>query len=148
MTAKPTSAGPDTLSLIVFSGNFERIHYALALASAAAAIGTPVTMLFTGEAIRALARPAEDGSPGWRTLAASGGRGGGEVDDDYIARGVAGLEELLSACAEMGMRMIVCEMGLRVVGVDRSALRCDMPIEEAGLVTFLSGASSSGITFI
>lgn len=145
----PAPAAAEALSLIVFSGDYQRVHYALALASTAAAIGKPVTMLFTGEAIRALARPAADGSPGWRTLAAIGeggagrerARNGGEVDDCYRARGVGGLEELLTACAEMGVRIIVCEMGLRVAGLERAALRNDVAFEVAGLVTFLTAAS-------
>ncbi len=152
MTDAATHAGPEKLSLIVFSGDFERVHYALCVAASAVAVGTAATLLFTGQAIRALAVDVEtDGGsgPGWRSLPGGDGRRGGDIDDDYRARGVAGFEELLAACAELGARLILCEMGLRVAGLDRSALRQDLVLEEAGLATFLADASAAGaITFI
>jgi len=141
---------PDRLSLIVYSGTFERVHYALVLASAAAAVGIPATLFFTMEACRALLAPGDDGAPAWRKLPAGEGedaeRGhsAGAVDDRNTARGVAGFDELLSACAELGVRFMVCEMGLRAKGLTRESLRTDLPIEEGGVVTFLNDASRAG----
>ncbi|NJO67759.1 MAG: hypothetical protein HC826_02220, partial [Rhodospirillales bacterium] len=74
--APPPRSSAGALSIIAFSGDYERVHYALVLASAAAAIGGPATMFFTGEAIRALV-----GEDGWRLLPAAGGAMGGEIDD-------------------------------------------------------------------
>ncbi len=136
----------DSLSMVVFSGDFDRVHYALAMAASAAALGRPVTLLFTGAAVRALAADI-DGEAGWRGLHASDGRAAGQVDADYHTRGVAGFEELLAACAELRVRLIACEMGMRVGGLDRSALRADIAIEQAGLATFLADASA-GVTFV
>lgn len=136
--------GPDKLSLLVLSGAFERVHYALVLASAAAAIGKPVTLFFTDRALRALRGADAEGAPGWRSLSACEGASGGAIDDDFRARGVAGFEELLSACVELGVRFIACEMGLRAMRLQPSALRSDVPIEVAGVVTFLGDASAGG----
>jgi len=142
------SMGPEKISLIVFSGGFERVHYALCVAATAAAIGSAATLLFTGQAIQALVAEKAD-QPGWRALPGESGLPGSVVDDGYRSRGVAGFEELLTACAEMRVRLIVCEMGLRVAGLDRAALRSDLSIEEAGLATFLADApAQGGITFI
>lgn len=141
---------PDRLSLIVYSGTFERVHYALVLASAAAAVGIPATLFFTMEACRALLAPGDDGQPSWRKLPAGEGedaeRGhpAGAVDDRNTARGLAGFDELLAACAELGVRFMVCEMGLRAKGLTRDSLRADLPIEEGGVVTFLNDASRAG----
>ena len=134
--------GLDKLSVLVLSGRFERVHYALVMASAAAAIGMPATLFFTDAALWALTSGAA-GVPGWRGLAADGGGDGGAVDDARRARGVAGFEELLSACAELGVRLIACEMGLRAVGLAATDLRADVPIEVAGAVTFLADASAT-----
>ena len=136
---------PDKLSLVVFSGAFDRVHYALVMASAAIATGTPVTLFFTMEACRALARPGDDGTPGWHAMAA-GDRAGdaGAMDADLGKRGVAQFEELLSAAAELGVRIMVCEMGLRAVGLTRADLRDDIALEETGVVTFLGDASATG----
>jgi peroxiredoxin family protein len=141
------TGGVDKLSLVVFSGDFARVHYALAMAASAAALGKAATLLFTGEAVHALAAATDSREPGWRTLRSGDGRSGGQVDADYRARGVAGFEELLAACAELGVRLIACEMGMRIAGLDRAALRQDIAIEEAGLATFLADASA-GITFV
>lgn len=134
---------PDKLSVLVFSGQFERVHYALVLASAAAAIGTPATLFFTDQALRALLEAGPEG-PGWRMLPSTDGRQGGAIDDERRGRGIAGFEELLSACGELGVRIIVCEMGLRAIGLEASALRSDLPTEVAGVVTFLADASATG----
>lgn len=125
---------PDRLSLVVFSGDFARVHYALVLASAAAAVGTPATLFFTMDACRLL-------TPGWRDHAGAGG-----IDDGYRARGVAGFEELLLACAEMDVRFIACEMGLRAIGIAPADLRDDVSIGIAGVVTFLGDASADGMS--
>lgn len=136
---------PDKLSVVVFSGAFDRVHYALVMASAALSVGRPATLFFTMEACRALGRADAGGEPAWRALPA-GERGGraGDMDDDFAARGVAGYEELLSACVELGGRFLVCEMGMRAIGLDAADLRDDVPVEEAGFVTFLADASATG----
>jgi peroxiredoxin family protein len=136
--------GPDKLSVLVLSGSFERVHYALVLASSAAAIGKPATLFFTGQALRALRSTDTERAPGWRSLSAAEGASGGAVDDDFRARGVAGFEELLSACVELGVRFIACEMGLRAMRLEPPALRSDVPIEVAGVVTFMGDASAHG----
>ncbi len=142
---RPQSAGPpDKLSLVVFSGRFEKVHYALVMASAALAVGKPATLFFTMEATRALLRPGPDGAPAWRALPATGGGTGGAVDDGFRARGVGGFEELLEACASLGGRFLICEMGLRAMGLDRQDLRVDVPVDVGGVVTFLEDASQDG----
>lgn len=134
------------LSVVVFSAEFERVHYALAMAAAAAALGGQATLLVTGGAVRAFAADI-DGEAGWRALRASDGRMAGLVDADYRSRGAAGFEELLAACSELKVRLIACEMGMRIAGLELGALRADLLLEEAGLATFLAEAEA-GITFI
>lgn len=129
------SAPPDTLSIVVFSGDFERVHYALVMASAAAAIGRRATLFFTMEASRALLKPGPNGQDAWR---------GGEKDRAYVENGIAGFEELLQSCAALGVRFLVCEMGLRALNIGRGDLRDDLGIEEGGVVTFLNDASAKG----
>ncbi|HJO71969.1 MAG TPA: DsrE/DsrF/DrsH-like family protein [Rhodospirillales bacterium] len=144
MPADSTSP-PDKLSLVVYSGDFDKLHYALAMAAAAAAIGMPATLFFTMGACRALLPPGPTGEPAWHDMPVSEGEGaGGSRDGAYRERGVAGFEELLESCAELGVRFIVCEMGLRAMDMERQGLRGDVPIEAAGIVTFLNDASADG----
>jgi peroxiredoxin family protein len=147
---RPRHAPPDKLSVVVFSGLFDKVHYALVMAAAAAAVGRPVTLFFTMGALRALLRPGDDGTPPWRAMAVSEGTGdgdamdGGAMDDSFAALGVATFEQLLGAAAELGVRLMVCEMGLRALGLDRESLRPDLAFEEGGVVTFLNDASRHG----
>jgi len=145
--ASDTAANDATggLALIVLSGEFERVHYALVLASAAAAIGRPASLFFTLAATRALARPAaEGGKAGWALMPAAVGGSGAEADAAYRQRGIAGFEELLAACVELGVRIIVCEMGLRALGLEPDALRDDVPYDLAGVVTLLASQPTGG----
>lgn len=141
-------ARPDKLSVIVFSGTFEKVHYALASAAAAAAIDMPVTLFFTMDATRALSRNGPDGQPGWHTLAVErkGFPDVATLDATMTQRGVAGFEELLEACTSLDVRFMVCEMGLAAIAMRRDALRDDVEIEVGGLVTFLNDASATGST--
>jgi peroxiredoxin family protein len=112
------------LSLIVRAGDYESVHYALALASAAIAVNKPAILFFTMGGIRALTGPPP-GLEGW-------GR-----DALNRERGVGDFETLLQACVELGGRFIVCEMGLRSLGMTRAELRTDVPFTVAGIVTLL-----------
>ena len=121
-------ASPDKLSLIIQSGDYDRIHYALVIASAALAVGKPVTLFFTMAATRAL-------TTGW-------------VDSSretaFAAEGLATFEELLAVCSELDATIMVCELGLRSEKLSRDDLRGDVPISEGSAVSFLSNASDNG----
>jgi peroxiredoxin family protein len=134
----PDAPPPAKLSLIVFSEAYERVHYALALASSALAIGRPATLFFTMGGLRALIRADEEGVAGWRSLP------GAERDDEFAAEGVATFEELLAACVSLGARMLVCEMGLKVEGLTAEDLRPDVTVTEGGIVTFLNDSRADG----
>jgi peroxiredoxin family protein len=132
MSAAEPSA-PDKLSLVVFSGDYERVHYALAMAAAAVATNKPVTLFFTMGAARALVGP-----DGWRGLP------GAERDDDLAAKGLGTFAELLDACVALGVTFMVCEMGLKALGIAPESLRGDVPLTQGGIVTFLADASRTG----
>lgn len=126
--------GLGRLSIIVFDGGFARIHYALAMAGAAAATNRPATLFFTGRALNALV------PDGWRRLEGDAA----EADACLARRGVATFSELLEACRDLGVRFIACEMGLRAEGIDRADLDPALRVEVAGLVTFMNEARPEG----
>jgi predicted peroxiredoxin len=100
-------------------------------------------------ACRALKKAGPGGEPAWRAMPLSEGesRGcanGGEKDDAYAEINVATFEELLQSCVQMGVKFMVCEMGLRAEGMEGEALRDDIPLQQGGVVTFLNDASKDG----
>ena len=141
----PPKSSPDKLSIVVFSGSFERVHYALVMAAAAVASNTPVTLFFTMGAARALERPAADGTPAWHRLPLAEGSGSAAaMDAGFRATGIAGFDDLLEACVALGVTIMVCEMGLKALGIPADRLRADLPIAAGGVVTFLADSSRDG----
>jgi peroxiredoxin family protein len=133
----------ERLSVLLLSGSFDRAHYALSIASTAAALERPATLFVTLAATRALLAEDGQGRPGWADLPLSAELAEPEVSDGASldarnrARGVAGFEELLQACVALGVEFMVCEMGLRALDLQPQALRDDVPIRAGGLATLL-----------
>lgn len=147
MADQPTApAAPSGLAIVVFAGGFDRVHYALVMASAAAATNRPVTLFFTGRALLALRRADEAGAPGWHGLdPADDGSAPAERDRFFTGNGLAGFDELLSACVALGVTVMACEMGIRALGLPSGApLRPDVPVTAGGVVTFLNDAPKGG----
>ncbi len=135
--------GRDRLSLIVFSGDYDRVHYAFVMASAAAATNRPVTMFFTMGGIRALLAPHADSSPGWAALApADNGESAVDREAAHARAGVATLEELIEACTELDVTLRVCEMGLVAEGLSSRNFRPELSVTEGGMVSFLAEAEN------
>lgn len=125
--------GIQGLALVIQSGGYDRVHYALVIAAAAVATGRPVTLFFTGRSLPALLI-----RDGWKRLDFSDDGTSPEARDATLAhRGVGTLEELLTACAELGARFLACEMGWRALGVREPPVRDDLKVETTGMVTLL-----------
>lgn len=133
----------ERLSVLLLSGSFDRAHYALAVASSAAALDRPATIFISLAATKVLLEPDSQGRPGWARLPVSAELAGpdsadGEsLDARNRLRGVAGFEELLQACVALDVEIMVCEMGLRSLDIEAAALRQDLPIRSGGLATVL-----------
>ncbi|NQV84404.1 MAG: DsrE/DsrF/DrsH-like family protein [Rhodospirillales bacterium] len=136
----------DKLSIVVFDRHYDKVHYALVMAAAAAAIDRPVTLFFTMGACHALKQADANGAPAWRAMPLSTeiGANGGDRDDGFATMNVATFEDLLQSCIQLGVTFMVCEMGLRAEGLEGHPLRGDIPLEEGGVVTFLNDTSKDG----
>ena len=141
--AAAATAMAERLSVLLLSGSFDRAHYALSIASTAAALERPATLFVTLAATRALLAEDGQGRPGWASLPLSADLADPDVADGAAldarnrSRGVAGFEELLQACVALGVEIMVCEMGLRALDLEAQALREDVPIRAGGLATLL-----------
>jgi len=115
------------------SGAHDRAHYGFVVASGAAALGREVVLFATNAGSHAL-------------LADWSGLADADRDARVRAAGVAGLDELREASREMGVRLIACEAGLRVEGLDAASLW--KGVEVAGIATFLSAIGAGQIVTI
>ncbi|MGI4943507.1 MAG: DsrE/DsrF/DrsH-like family protein [Janthinobacterium lividum] len=116
------------LGILLISGGHERAHYAFVLAAGAAAVGRSVTVFATNEGCRALG---------------TDGVAHAERDTAVREAGVAGLDELRTAAAELGVRLMACDAGLRMAGLNPASL---LPgVEVAGVPTFLASVGTGQI---
>lgn len=124
---RPRPVPAEPLGIVLLSGTHERAHYALVLATGAAALGRRVVLFATNTGCRALLAD-------WSALENA------ERDAVIRARGVAGFDELRDAARELGVRLIACEAGLRAEALQ------DAPrisgVEVAGVATFLEAVGS------
>jgi uncharacterized protein len=120
----------EALGVLLISGTHERAHYAFVLASGAAALGRRVTMFATNEGCHALLAD-------WSGLEDAG------RDAVIQARGVAGLDELRSAAGELGVRLLVCEAGLRAAALLQVPLWPG--VEVGGIASFLEAVRAGQI---
>lgn len=117
------------LGILLISGGHERAHYALVLATGAAAVGRKVVLFATNAGCRLFdaARPLE-ADPREAALA---------------ARDVAGIATLSAAADDLGIRRIACEAGLRAEAMEPAAL--GPGVEVAGVVTFLAAVGAGQV---
>ena len=113
------------LSVILHSGDYDRIHYAFVIAATAAAINRPVTLLFTKSAVRAL-------TPDWAT----------KMDIAFSKTGMAKLSEMINACTELAVSFKICELGLISEGLGMKDLRTNVCLEPDGITSFLIEAEN------
>ncbi|MBE9607456.1 DsrE family protein [Acetobacteraceae bacterium H6797] len=117
------------LGILLRSGTHEAVHYAHVMATSAAAIGRPAVLFCTNAGLVALLRQnplIED--PREALLA---------------ERKVGTLAVLAEAAAELGVRRIACEAGMRAEAIGPQALA--EGVEVAGVVTFLEAVGAGQI---
>jgi peroxiredoxin family protein len=116
-----------TLGILLISGSHERAQYAFSLAAGAAALGREVLIFATNAGCRALCTD-------WSNV--------DDVGRDAVIRrrGVAGLGEMRESARELGVRMIVCEAGLKSEAIPLSLLWD--AVETGGMATFLEATAA------
>ena len=124
------------LTFIIQSAAVERVHYALMMAAANAALGGGVTLFFAiGTAEMLL--PYEQ-------------RFGGEEDflSKLNAANIAGGDNLLEALVELDCRIAVCDAALAFAELKASDLRTDLGIEVTGLTDILAKLDDGRIIYV
>jgi peroxiredoxin family protein len=117
------------LGVLLISGGHERAHYALVMATGAAALGREVTLFATNAGVRLLLADQALASDPREAL--------------ITGRGVAGIAVLRAAAGELGIRCIACEAGLAAEGLRDAPLAPG--VERAGVASFLEAVGSGQI---
>ena len=151
------------ISMVVFSGDLDKLLASLVIATGAAATGMKVSLFFTFWGTAALRDPkksAQDKNLISRMFGLMLPKGAGRVKLSKMNMGgmgtammktlmkkkkVASLEEMLSMAGEMGIEICICEMSMGLMGFKREEM-IDYPnLKVCGVATFLAEAQTSRI---
>ncbi|MFZ5518829.1 MAG: DsrE/DsrF/DrsH-like family protein [Candidatus Zhuqueibacterota bacterium] len=151
------------LSLIVFSGELDKLLAAFVIATGAAASGMKVTMFFTFWATSALRD--RDKKPGRKdffsrifgALLPKGtsrlklsrlnmaGLGTSMMKHLMRKKKVASIEEMLQMAGNLGIQIYICEMSMRLMGLQRDEMMAYPLMKFCGVTTYLAEAQHSNI---
>jgi peroxiredoxin family protein len=154
-------APEDRVSMVVFSGEMDRVLAAFVIATGAASMGMEVSMFFTFWGLSALRKKRSYRGKRWNekmmALMTPGNTRGLPVSKlNFFGIGskllrkmmrdknVASLEELIAMSREFGVKVVACQMSMDVMGVGRDELADG--IEVGGAATFLGDAARSRIS--
>jgi peroxiredoxin family protein len=151
-------------TIILFSGDYDRVMAAFIIANGAAAMDDEVTMFFTFWGLSALRKPGAVAGP---AAAKSGlqkmfsgmlpkqpeklglskfnfaGAGRAMMKKVMKSQNVMTVSELLATAQEQGIQMIACTMSMDVLGIGKEELIDG--IEYAGVATYLGEADESNV---
>lgn len=154
----------DKLSMVVFSGDLDRLLAAFIIATGAAAMFEEVVMFFTFWATPALRDPAKRPGPkdlmarmfGWMLPKGAGklrlsrmhmaGMGTGMMKGLMKKKGVLSLEQLIEQAAAAGVKIYVCQMSMDLMGFSTDELIDYPDLRVAGVAKFLAEAGTSKTT--
>ncbi len=150
---------PSELSMVVFSGDLDKVLAAFIIACGASAMDTPVTMFFTFWGLNVLRRdepvkvkkPLVESMFGWmmprgpEKLALSkmnmGGMGTMMMKRVMKQKNVYSLPALIATAKEAGVRMVACTMSMDVMGITKDELIDG--VEFGGVGSYLAAADHS-----
>ena len=153
---------PDNrLSMVVFSGDLDRVLASFVIASGAAASGMEVSMFFTFWGLTALRQKRESRGKtlfqkmmGWMTPVGIRGLGVSKMNFGGIGakmlrammrqQGVPQPEEMAQMARDLGVRIVACQMSMDVMGIHKEELIDG--VEVGGVATFLGEATRSKAT--
>jgi peroxiredoxin family protein len=154
----------DQLSMVVFSGDLDRMLAAFIIAVGAAAMYERVVMFFTFWGISAMrdiqkhAKKADVMASMFGKMLPKGstklklsqmhmaGMGTQMMKGLMKKKGVMSLEDLMKASADFGVEIVICEMSMDLMGFKMEEL-IDYPnIALAGVAKFLQEAAESKVT--
>lgn len=135
-------ASKSPVTLLVLSGDPERIHMALMFGATASAMGRPVTFFFSKSASLFLTEQ------GWAELKTAAEMSGLDMDALLDEKGVADSRVLLDGLAALDARFLICEAAMREKGIEVEQLVSRPAVEIGGLAEILEkGRGGDWLTF-
>jgi len=131
-------------TIIVHSGDFDKVISALIIANGSLSMGMDVTLYFTFWGLNRLKKGGLEKGPLSKMNMLGLGRS--MVKGRMAKANVASMEKLMADFKELGGKIIACEMTMDVMGIKKEDLRLEL-IDEFGAVgSYVNEARKSEIT--
>ena len=134
----------DKATIIVHSGEMDKIYSALIVATGALAMGMEASLFFTFWGLQRLKKGGLEKGPLSKMNML--GLGKWMIKRKMKQAGAASLEKLLQDFNELGGRILACDMTMEIMGVKKADLREDLISEYCAVGTYINEARESTIT--
>lgn len=131
-------------TLIVHSGDMDKIYSALIIGNGALSMGMEATLFFTFWGLERLKKTGlnKGGLSKMNML----GIGRAMIQSKMAKKNVAGLERMMSDFRELGGRVLACEMTMSIMGITKNDLRTELIDDYVGVGFYINEARESKIT--
>lgn len=163
LDALSKNAPENKLSMVVFSGDLDKVLASFVMATGAVAMGMDVVMFFTFWGTPVLRDKKKKGigkdlmgkmfgfmlPKGTDKVKLSkmnmGGMGTGMMKSLMKKKNVASLEQMMEMAGELGVRIFICEMSMDLMGFNRDEMIEYPDLTYCGVAKFLQEAGSSKV---
>jgi peroxiredoxin family protein len=134
----------DKATIIVHSGDMDKVYSALIIANGALSMGMEVSLYFTFWGLQRLKKGGLEKGP--LSKMHMFGLGKWMVKRKMKKAGVASLEKLIQDFKELGGKILACDMTMDIMGVRKEDLRDDLIEDYCGVGTYMREAMESNLT--
>ncbi|MBN1695791.1 DsrE/DsrF/DrsH-like family protein [candidate division WOR-3 bacterium] len=131
-------------TLIVHSGDLDKVYSAFIIGLGALSMGMEVSMFFTFWGLMRLRKGQLNRAPLSRMNMFGLGRW--MIRRKMKRAGVASLDKMLSDFVELGGKILACDMTMDIMGVKKESLRTDVISNYCGVGTYIKEAMESDVT--
>ncbi len=135
---------PEKATIVVHSGDYDKLYSALIIANGALSMGMEASMFFTFWGLQRLKKGQLDKGP--LSKMHMGGLGKWMIKRRMRKRNVVSLDKMLADFVELGGTLMACDMTMDIMGVRREDLRDDLISDYCGVGSFVQEARESTIS--
>ena len=140
----PNDTTTERATIILHSGDMDKVYSALIVANGALAMGMEVSIYFTFWGLQRLQKGGLEKGPLSKMHML--GLGKWMIKQRMKKAHVASLERLMADFKELGGKIIACEMTMEIMGIGLEDLREDLIDEYGAVGTYVREARGSAIT--
>jgi peroxiredoxin family protein len=134
----------DKITIIVHSGDYDKVYSALIIANGALAMGMEASLYFTFWGLERLKKGGLEKGPLSKMHML--GLGKWMIKKRMKKANVVSLERLLNDFKELGGKLLACDMTMDIMGVKKEDLREDLISDYCAVGTYIKEARESGVT--